>query len=498
MHAGYCLDNIREGSSTIEGAGRGAFAKRRLEKGSVVAPAPLVQIIDSSVLDSDMANNNATSQLLLNYCFGHRTSKLLLCPTTHVTLINHNYKAPNAEIRWSKPSQNLLDADINYPTQGLGDLAVQFETASTFNTRLAFEIVATEDIEVGQELFLNYGPEWENAFQEHKRLWSPPTDKSHIPPSEMNEMDKRITLSKDLPPYYVYECRLEPNVLERQSVDEVGDDYDKMIKLYGETHFLRWHPCRILVTNDDGTFQAEAFSMREFQASKIRRWKNIPRDAIRFVDNKYQSDQHPKSDFRHYIPLPDTMFPFRWRSDYTTAASLHLGNRTVGTDATLPENQEHHAMHEEEVRKAKCGVYFAPSNIPHAGFGTYTAVPLVGKGVVVGTSMPVIPVFLDFEREWNGADYVWDAAKYNAEYESAGAPGELSITNVLAVNDGALANSHRGLINEDVEPSVFDPALDRCKDPGAGAFSDYVHYAFKSQFALGQGEELFVDYGETW
>jgi len=37
---GMCIDHIREGTSLIEGAGRGAFARRSLPKGSIVMPAP--------------------------------------------------------------------------------------------------------------------------------------------------------------------------------------------------------------------------------------------------------------------------------------------------------------------------------------------------------------------------------------------------------------------------------------------------------------------------
>jgi hypothetical protein len=47
-------------------------------------------------------------QLLLNYCFGHDESSLLLCPITNAILINHcsdrtkecGEDGPNAEYRW--------------------------------------------------------------------------------------------------------------------------------------------------------------------------------------------------------------------------------------------------------------------------------------------------------------------------------------------------------------------------------------------------------------
>lgn len=510
LYTGYCLDNIREGPSTIAGAGRGAFATRRLNQDTVITPAPLVQIMDRSEFNFGTARANATSQLLLNYCFGHRKSALLLCPTTHVTLINHNSKSPNAKIRWSKASHNRWDGDINFRTRGLDELFVNFDSVGTFNTKIAFEVVATKDIEVGEEIFLDYGPEWENAFLDHNRLWSPPSDPGYIPPSQLNQMDNSITLSKDLPFYYQYECQIEPGLVDSETSDEVGLDYDENphvwpdrwnehdFKRYGENTFIFWYPCSVLAVNDDGTFQADVFSKRRSVATKIRKWKNIPREAIRFADAWFQSDQHLPSAFRHYIPIPDKMFPLRWRSDYTNAESVRLGRKALEVDLPLSETEARNIQHENKVRNATCGLYFAPSNIPNAGFGMYAGIPLAGKGIAIGTHIPVIPVSESFPRPWNGGDYVWRGSTYYAEYESAETEERFSVTDVLAVDSGALANSHLGLVNEDLAPPRFDPVLDRCHDPGAGAFSDYVHHTFTSRHALGAGEELFVSYGDAW
>lgn len=508
--SGYCLDNIREGPSTIKNAGRGAFAKRRLSKDSVIAPAPLVQVFDKATLDIDMPNN-ATSQLLVNYCFGHDKSNLLLCPTTQVALMNHNSKSPNAVIRWSRNSQNRID-DKDYRVESLDSLTVDFQDKSSFNTRLSFEVVATADIEAGEEIFLDYGKEWEAAFARHEQQWSPPKADEPPPPNELNEKMLPIGLSTDLSPRYAYECRIEPLALERESTSGgVGEDYksrheanpehwnEKWKLIYGDNDFLCWYPCFVTGLNSQGgTFQVDVWSKRTSDHMVIRTYKNLPREAIRFTSGRYQSDQHLKSAFRHYIPIPDRMFPLRWRSDYTTGASLHLGTREIGLDVTQKENQHLQGVHEETVREVECGVYFAPSNIPNAGFGTYTAVDLMGKGLVLGTSMPVIPIVKNFPSRWNGDDYAWNGQTYRAEYESASAPEPMHETVVLAVNDGALANSHLGLVNEYLHPSVFDPLLDGCKDPGAGAISDYVSYSFRSSFSMGMGEELFVHYGESW
>lgn len=118
MH-GVCVDNIILGKTstvTDNKAGRGAFAKRFLKAESLIAPIPLLHVIDKDVFNFylwDTPNNDGArvllkeqgvigKQLLLNYCFGHPHSSLLLCQTTNTALINHHKDQPNARIQWSE------------------------------------------------------------------------------------------------------------------------------------------------------------------------------------------------------------------------------------------------------------------------------------------------------------------------------------------------------------------------------------------------------------
>ena len=48
---GMCLDILRPKKSTIQGAGRGAFAQRHTPKGSLVSPIPLLTILDRTKLN---------------------------------------------------------------------------------------------------------------------------------------------------------------------------------------------------------------------------------------------------------------------------------------------------------------------------------------------------------------------------------------------------------------------------------------------------------------
>jgi hypothetical protein len=58
---GTCMDNIVSGPSTIEGAGNGAFAKRFLEKGSIITGSPLHHIPDKSFFTMKNTRNGQTN-----------------------------------------------------------------------------------------------------------------------------------------------------------------------------------------------------------------------------------------------------------------------------------------------------------------------------------------------------------------------------------------------------------------------------------------------------
>jgi hypothetical protein len=89
---GKCIDNIYPGQSTINGAGHGAFAKRDLLKGTIISGSPLLHVPFNNAFmpmyriytheESVYVDTRevVSQQLILNYCFGHSETPLLLCP----------------------------------------------------------------------------------------------------------------------------------------------------------------------------------------------------------------------------------------------------------------------------------------------------------------------------------------------------------------------------------------------------------------------------------
>jgi hypothetical protein len=176
---GACVDTLQVRDSTLHGAGRGAFAKRYTAKGGVVATTPLIhmdrsqtEIVKQEYKEVhripqprehgiEYTSEVVGQQLMLNYCYGHPDSNVLLFPFgPGVNFINHN-EAPNAYIRWSTffpDSQHLRET---MPVMELFEMAAG---------PLAMEIIALKDIVPGDEIFIDYGEGFKEAWK--KRIHS--------------------------------------------------------------------------------------------------------------------------------------------------------------------------------------------------------------------------------------------------------------------------------------------------------------------------------------
>lgn len=351
---GTCLDNIKIDRSILPHAGNGAKARRALSKGDIISPMPLLQIKNQSVLhthkvytqtDGTFAqslNEIVSSQILLNYCFGHVDSSLLLLPTTNGFLANHcsdSCKEPNAEIRWGEDETTQMWLNMSLD-----------EIAKQHSRGLSLELVATKEIGVGEEIFIDYGKEWTDAWSVHLESRKQLDDEKVLPVSP-NDHDVFNVPENQFTACYFWEE--EQNKEQEQMQDEIDltvlDDAT-MLSLYGSNgskftvqnslnvqdgRTSLW-PCTVIdaddnddddiLNHDNHEDRQRTYTVRIFPSgwhtrtdtAKKNREKvpilltNYPASSIRFFYKPYQSPLHSPHAFRHFVGIPSHMMPSHW------------------------------------------------------------------------------------------------------------------------------------------------------------------------------------------
>jgi len=328
-----CMDNIEVRGSTIPHAGRGAFAKRAIAKGGLVGPIPVLQVPDKSVMnmhkvtksideDGDKywhrVNNEVIGQqLLLNYCYGHPESSMLLFPAGSVTnFINHSSEKPNVKLVFSSHKENNLNLLKKTPKEML----------KVTSLGLLMEVVAIRGIEAGDEILLDYGNEWQDAWDAHLVSWNTDVESGKIAniwPSRAIDLN--------------HEYRSRPY----ETVDEGAENHESIRQLcfltLGESDEdggKRWSiPDKINIFDDENLVDCiviERIELEVAQANSIGglaynytvkvvdedeeyRVFDIPHKAIVYLDKPKTGDQFVEEAFRHYIGIPDEVFPPAWK-----------------------------------------------------------------------------------------------------------------------------------------------------------------------------------------
>lgn len=370
---GMCMDHLVGRPSTLPLAGQGAFAKRTIRSGDIVTPAPLMQIVSKRSLEIyNVRGERNGTQLLLNYCFGHKDSALLLCPNTNAVLINHcshrtkecGPNGPNAAYRWSSGWDPTSDEWRNLSYAELAQKKVR---------GLAFEIVATRDIRPDDEVFLDYGIEWERAWADHVARWTPPPRPTPVSASSSSarsgpwvsaqaaNADPGGTVLESLVsgdirrtvqhPYLFTGCvywptewdghsvfqQVPPSGWEALSDQELLQSYSDQgdFYLYRDPRKYQHHadhthwPCTVLRQDGPESYLVRIHpppwvpAIQGGSRSAVLAWRDnglprllrkYPRDSIHYFVRPYASDQHLAQSFRHEMRIPDDMFPPQWKN----------------------------------------------------------------------------------------------------------------------------------------------------------------------------------------
>jgi hypothetical protein len=315
-----------------------------IPKGSVIITSPLLVNYGAAVFNvrpqADIATEINPLQLIYNYHFYHPNSSAYFFPINTAIAINHqstryydryNPLSPNAEVRWSTTERK----SSYYLQRQLGDLKREIYAT------VALEFVATRDIQKDEEVFIDYGQEWEQEWNSHvqrvaatKKSWyhriTIDAEASKYYSSkvvhEMNE-DKFNVNYHTWSPYHFSVCHDSQmptdegdKIIISSSTSFRGIDIeDEGFYLYStyvaDVH-NSWIPCKILrADRNDSLFDIVYFQTDKdgSESSRVlRRRTDLDVKYLRFHTKPYKGDNHKKGAFRHPIKIPDSIFPPLW------------------------------------------------------------------------------------------------------------------------------------------------------------------------------------------
>ena len=316
-------------------AGRGAFATRKLKKGSLVSPVPLVQLPASSMVNMHelgqseedhedgpifyrLSDEVQGEQLLLNYCYGHPESSMLFFPSGPVSsLINHS-KKPNAKMVWSSHPAHQRHWYNIAPEDLLSE--------ETMYIGLLIEIVALRDIKESEEITIDYGDDWQAAWDEHVKEWKAKVASGEISKEwplralDLNEEYNRKIFKK---PEEIEKEPYPSNVMLKCFVQvAAGKSNDKIdgkpVREWAEPPSGTFdsdtlEDCQIVdyLQVDDGTagnmpYNYTVSLVKDKETTMIT---NVPHRAFVFIDKPGTGDQFTPGSFPQYIAIPDDIFP---------------------------------------------------------------------------------------------------------------------------------------------------------------------------------------------
>ena len=392
--SGTCLDNIYPGKST-NGHGRGALASRLIPSGSIVAPVPVLPLPRAELkflrlkewkkVNSfrkkmlkeknggvDDVRDDALpmppdlewrEQLMLNYCYGHEQSSVLLFPYgVFVNYINHapsssessDGPVANVKLQWSERLMNSTADSSNLDLRSL--TPNQLWDESTNVEGLVLELVASKEIKPDEEILLDYGSIWSKAWKEHIDQY----------PETILQLADDHTLEKDYSPAYIMDDAVTNlRTAEEQVQFPYSENvftacfyrYDNGIATKsdtvnkGKTQATPWkmslglfdmtnlRPCKVISREPaDDRFATPEQLKQQGQPPQGKMLytaiiqnrpglpeneripkgtkhvvSGIPRGAFRFVDRPYTSDIHLEGAFRHSIGIDEAgIFPEAW------------------------------------------------------------------------------------------------------------------------------------------------------------------------------------------
>jgi hypothetical protein len=242
----------------------------------------------------------------------------------------------------SKPLPNSLEARLLNGEIGrfCEDKDQSVDELPFYSTAdMIIDLVATRNIKKGEEVLLDYGNDWANAWNEHVKNWKTATKDAKLSQSAMVLNEMHHGSGKPIKPFPTSSeesiagdnvqlmCHL---LYDEEKIERRRNQDGSRTKVYpwiphpvnGE-HRLKTDlavrginrmDCVIEERTGDETtgYKYVVRPIVEKAGPKIL-VKNVPHDVIRYVDRPYTNPQHEGHAFRHSIRFPDDVFPEAWK-----------------------------------------------------------------------------------------------------------------------------------------------------------------------------------------
>ena len=256
---------------------------RPIKEGTVVAPIPVVP------LKRDIAEN----QLLLNYCFGHPKSSLLFFPYGSSTNVINHSDHPNSFIRWSASSLSKSE-----------NLEKNIDAVST---GLIMEVVALADMSAGEEVTINYGKSWSEAWNHHVKFWQLDEGFPKINPSyTANRMNEGENMSRPIKTIDDQEESPYPTCIRTACyVSSLHGNY-----IYTVPQPLHLKFCDVLNRYFQGGEYFYDVKVKGSDSNEIL--LGVPQQSIKFTPGEGCTNMHLPNAFRHEIGVTESMYPDLW------------------------------------------------------------------------------------------------------------------------------------------------------------------------------------------
>jgi len=305
---GICADNIEVKMSHVPMGGRGAFARRVLKEGEIISRSPLLHaprgdleltdpkfrkawedrikkevrmhnLTDDQLATGKLEDLFGVKMLALNYVIGNPSANdpLMFVPTTAAAFMNHNFDGAmrNVRVEWSdeKSTEEKLKKPLSW-FRGEESAAV------------SVDFIATRDIKEGEELFVNYGLEWELAWLSHLEGWVP----SDLPakyrdPTKYNQIDPetgQLPPIIDPSPHEYFHCKFDADRSALCLIEGTLETNKTHAPQKFRTCFLH-KASRDAFTCDPATSSAHS------------------RDGISVVEQPFAGSQWLRNSFRHEL-----------------------------------------------------------------------------------------------------------------------------------------------------------------------------------------------------